>query len=613
MKCCSCIIKIANHLKSASMMFLYPIIKNKIFFSNIILLLVIPSMINAYWINHEQYVTISSIYKYGIKIRDGASVPYIFFIPYTLAYFISAIHLLIKHFYKIHSLFFKIFVYIVLICLFATNVFCLLNFSTMISPSIVMLMVETNGGEATEFLSTYLFGGMSLVSYLIIAITIIYLLLSEKKINPRIKNNKWIFIISIITIYMFIRAKDPIKTYSRLFSCESLTEAELWYLTYPVNTNTLSNSIYSVIILEVSKKEMTEAIHNTLAIKEAISIKDSLNIILIIGESYSKHHSNLYDYKLCTNPRLKAQADSGRLYVFNDVVSSYNLTSFVLRHLFSVNSIMDKEDWVSYPAFPILFKNAGYDVYLWDNQRTFGKADVSDFSIASYLFNPEITHATYTRFNEKTFPYDEELIEDFWKRVQTKEKGNLIIFHLMGQHTMPEKRYPHSKQFDVFTCDSIHRTDLDKRKRTLVANYDNSTIYNDWVIDNVMRHYSDNDAVIIYLSDHGEEIYDFRDHYGRTQELTKTQNLLKYQYEIPFMIWCSDVFIRKRPEVITNIRKNLNMSFMNDNVCQILFGLAGMQTRYYHPERDLISPHFKPYSHRIVQGNTNYERVRWSK
>lgn len=181
MKFSSHITKTAIHLKSASMIFLYPIIKNKIFFANIILLLVIPSMINAYWINHEQYVTISNIYKYGIKIRDGASVPYIFFIPYTLAYFISAIHLLIKHFYKIHSLFLKIFVYIVLICLFATNVFCLLNFSTMISPSIVMLMVETNGGEATEFLSTYLFGGMSLASYLIIAITIIYLLLSEKK------------------------------------------------------------------------------------------------------------------------------------------------------------------------------------------------------------------------------------------------------------------------------------------------------------------------------------------------------------------------------------------------------------------------------------------------
>lgn len=613
MKFSSYIIKIASHLKSASIIFLYPIIKNKIFFANIILLLVIPSMINAYWINHEQYVTISSIYKYGIKIRDGASVPYIFFIPYALAYFISILHLSIKNIYKRYSIFFKLFIYIVLIFLYATNIFCLLNFSTMISPSIVMLMVETNGGEASEFLATYLLGGKSLVSYLIIAITIIYLLFSEKKVDPRVKKSKWIISLFIITIYMLIRATDPIKTFSRLFICKTLTEAELWYLTYPVNTNTLSNSIYSVFILEVSKKEMAEAIHNTLAIKEVITTKDSLNIILIIGESYSKHHSCLYDYKLCTNPRLQAQVDSSRLYVFNDVVSSYNLTSFVLRNLFSVNSIMDKEDWISYPAFPILFKNAGYDVYLWDNQRTFGKADVSDYSIASYLFNTKITQAAYTRFNEKTFPYDEELIEDFWKRVKTKGNRNLIIFHLMGQHTMPEKRYPHSKQFDVFTCDSIHRTDLDKRKRTVVANYDNSTIYNDWVVDNVMRHYSEDDAVIIYLSDHGEEIYDFRDHYGRTQELTKTQDLLKYQYEIPFMIWCSDVFIRKRPCVITSIRKNLNMPFMNDNVSQILFGLAGMQTRFYHPERDLTSPQFKPYSHRKVQGSTNYEKVRWNK
>lgn len=112
-----------------------PIIKNKVFFFNIILLLVIPTMINAYWINHEQYVTFSKIYKYGVKIRDGASIPYIFFIPYVVAYIISYVDILLRYWKKQNVFIFM--VYTILMFFFIINVFCLLNFSTMISPSIV--------------------------------------------------------------------------------------------------------------------------------------------------------------------------------------------------------------------------------------------------------------------------------------------------------------------------------------------------------------------------------------------------------------------------------------------------------------------------------------------
>jgi heptose-I-phosphate ethanolaminephosphotransferase len=39
-----------------------------------------------------------------------------------------------------------------------------------------------------------------------------------------------------------------------------------------------------------------------------------------------------------------------------------------------------------------------------------------------------------------------------------------------------------------------------------------------------------------------------------------------------------------------NIAAAVDKPFMNDNVCQILFGLVGMSTIYYYPERDLLFP-----------------------
>lgn len=588
---------------------LSPIIKNKVFFTNLILLIVIPSIINAYWINHEQYITISRIYKYGIKIRDGASFPYILFIPFVVSYAISIVSLFIRYFSRIFYKCFKVIVYCILILIFVVNSFLLLNFSTMISPSVVQLMVETNSEETSEFFYTYLFDWSSIISYIVILLMVLYIVYSEKKFKSTIKN-KYIIIFSLfVGGYLFQRSVNPIRDFTHLYDCKNLSEAELWYLTYPVNTNTMSNFLYSAYILQLSKEEISNALHSTIECSDKAELRDSLNLVLIIGESFSKYHSSLYGYSHLTNPKLQKQVDSGNLFVFSDVVSSYNLTSFVLRNLFSVNSIMDNEDWTEFPAFPILFRRAGYNVYLWDNQRTFGKADVSDFSIASYLFNDTIVKESYSAVNRQVFPYDGQLIDDFAQSFSLTGNRNLVIFHLMGQHTMPDKRYPNDSEFNVFTKDSVKRNDIDGRRKSQIAHYDNATLYNDWVVNGVIQRFNDRNAVILYLSDHGEELYDFRDHYGRTQERVKTRDMLKYQYEIPFMIWCSDYYMENHPDLVSNIASAVDKPFMNDNVCQILMGLVGMKTKYYNPKRDLLSPQYEPYHHRIVQKSINYEAI----
>ena len=187
-------------MKKIAALLLAPISNNKVFFINIIILLVLPAMINAYWINHEQYVTISSIYKWGIKIRDGANPPYIFFIPFSVSYIISTLSLL---FGKRGQCVFKYLVYILLIGLLSINIFCLFNFSTMISPSIIMLMEETNSGETFEFFKTYLLNKDSIIAYAIIVLVIVYIFVSEHKLEHIIKSKIAKILITIISIYMF--------------------------------------------------------------------------------------------------------------------------------------------------------------------------------------------------------------------------------------------------------------------------------------------------------------------------------------------------------------------------------------------------------------------------
>ena len=222
--------KILTILEIIIQVLVLPICKNKVFFLNIIVLIVLPSMINAYWVNRDVYVTISSIYKYGIIIRYGASVPYIFFIPFVLAYIVSLIGWWTKKLNIKIALLYKLLVYIILMFLFVVNIFCLMNFKTMLSPAIVMLMAETNRGETLEFFKSYLFNFDSLQSYLIIAILLIWLLYSEKRQVVDIQGKRTIVLLLSLTLYMFQRSVSPFQTFIKMFACKNLTEVELWYL-----------------------------------------------------------------------------------------------------------------------------------------------------------------------------------------------------------------------------------------------------------------------------------------------------------------------------------------------------------------------------------------------
>jgi heptose-I-phosphate ethanolaminephosphotransferase len=181
----------------------------------------------------------------------------------------------------------------------------------------------------------------------------------------------------------------------------------------------------------------------------------------------------------------------------------------------------------------------------------------------------------------------------------------------MGQHTIAAKRYPHTAKFNIFSQDSIpDKNWITKKDKQYIAEYDNATLYNDYVVHEIIDKFRNDTAIILYFPDHGEEIYDFRNQAGRTQEKVKTSNILKYQYEIPFVIWCSNKYMEKYPEVTNSIKNAISKPFMNDNICQILFGIAGIQTPYYHSTRDLLSPLYRPYKYRKIQDNTIYEKNR---
>ena len=496
-----------------------------------------------------------------------------------------------------NSKFLKIAIYIIGLFLCFTNIFLYLNFNTKISPNIIQLLVETNSQESLDFIGSFFINKISIYILLLTIIAIIVICTIERRKNFFLyfSEDKIVRISILCTIitgfFSFI------FFYFTLFKCKSTIDIDEWVEKYEMRPmDNISNLVYSLYDIFLMKEEVNRAIKTTREmIAPSQTTADSLNIIFVIGESFNKYHSNLYGYFHNTNPILKEEKDNGRVFVFNNVISPYNTTSKVIRNMLCTNCVGEKERWSSFPFFPAIFKCAGYRVSFWDNQYNPLSRDEFDFSLNSFIHNEIIEKISYTETNSKIFKYDHQLIENFFRSHNSNASElNLVMIHLIGQHFAYYNRIPHdSSRFHYLNADSIKNNSFGLSSQQIIADYDNATRYNDYVLGLILNYYQTKDAVLIYLPDHGEEVYDYRNKFGRSWEKPIPHEVLKYQYEIPLIIWCSEKYKNSNPIIIDNIRNSLNKSFSSDNICHLLFSLAKIKTTYYKPERDLLNPLYK--------------------
>lgn len=498
----------------------------------------------------------------------------------------------------------KILVYTVVLFLFTVNTFLVQNYGYQINMNVLTLILETNGREASEFMDSYLFSSGSIVAYGKVAVRLVLVLVLEfvysrfvfNKNKPHQKLEAWL---ALPVILLFVWGVISFGAIVRICSHDT---SEHFFHQQQIEDirpkDPISTTMLSLYALHLVGHEMEMAIETTRNLKPVppVDKSDSLDVVLIIGESSNKWHYSIYGYNHDTTPRLSEEARRGNLFAFSDAVSPFSMTSPSMKNFLCCNSLSDGESWAQHPFFPAIFKSAHYQVFFWDNQKTVEPDAPYTVSLNSFLYNRDIAQLSYTAVNDSTYTYDDELIRSFEQASLPSSDHSLVIFHLMGQHFQAKERYPHVGTFERFTADSIHRPEpflQDREKRQRVAEYDNAVLYNDSVVRHVIDLYRDRNSVIVFLSDHGEETYDYKDAVFRYYEGDMTKGWLRNVQNIPFVIWCSDTYIRKHEETVEAIRKAVDRPFMIDNLCHLLFHLGEIHSDYYIPERDLISDQFK--------------------
>lgn len=331
------------------------------------------------------------------------------------------------------------------------------------------------------------------------------------------------------------------------------------------------------------------------------------NLVFVIGESYNKRHSQLYGYKNETTPRLLKRFKDGDLIRFTDVVTPWNVTSNAFKSFLSTHADDQPGLWADGVLFPALFKKAGYKVSFFTQQfMKSNRLAAADFNGSFFLNDEELDSLCFDVRNKQKWTYDGGLIKEYGKHTSQYGEHNLFIFHLIGQHVDYKLRFP--VQEKQFVAGNIQREDLSDSERAIVADYDNATYYDDKVVDDLCALFSDRDALVIYMPDHGEEVYDEIRAFGRLHDANMTPALVRAEFEIPVLIWGSRTFRKNHRQLYKQLKAIADKPFKTDDIAHFLLGLGGIQTPLYDPSRDWLSPDYQHHP-RILKHTLDYDSL----
>ena len=509
------------------------------------------------------------------------------------------------------------------------DMFCYVHFESTLTPTMLMLFFETTGREAGEFLQSYV--GWDLITSktgLILLIALLHLawnmvaqqLRSNKMVGPRLAPPVvWTLsaLAGIAAFAFFIhcgsRCWDNKCATVRLMSKHNLGEVE-HELTQKGCAN-LYLPIYRLMFSLYANRLAAKQVDRLLATSEHVSVEScdfrSPQIVLIIGESYNRHRSQLYGYQRPTTPRQLQRMQDSTLVAFTDVVAPWNLTSFVFKHMFSLHCIGDDGEWCDSPLFPQVFRKAGYHVKFLTNQfLPKSGEEVYDFSGGFFLNNPTLSRALFDERNSKLHRYDDGLLEDYDRMVAKKRYPHqLTIFHLMGQHVDYRARFP-MKTRRKFTPADYNRTDLSPQRQQINADYDNAVLYNDSVVDQIIRRFENENAIVIYVPDHGEECFNGSlPFYGRMHSADIDYRLAREEFEIPFWIWASDEYRMTHPYGWKAIQECRHRPLMTDALPHTLLFLGGIHSNYYRKDYDVLNVEYNTQRPRVLKMTTDYNHL----
>ncbi len=269
-------------------------------------------------------------------------------------------------------------------------------------------------------------------------------------------------------------------------------------------------------------------------------------VVLIIGETLRADHLGLNGYSRNTTPYLSKE----QVISYPNIYSEATYTNESLPHILTRADSLDKGRANIEPSFIHLFNRLDY--------QTIWLANQSPNNSYVYFMN-ECQKLVYANAGKTVYGFNKWLDPDLLPLLDNaleehKALGQLIILHTIGSHWYYNTHC--SDQRSLFKPITKSRVVSSNTKEEMVNSYDNTILETDYFIKEVIQRLKDKNAMLIYLSDHGEALGED----GRWLHA----NDVEAAHHPACLLWFSDEYRALHPIRVAQAEANRNKTYRTD-------------------------------------------------
>jgi glucan phosphoethanolaminetransferase (alkaline phosphatase superfamily) len=301
---------------------------------------------------------------------------------------------------------------------------------------------------------------------------------------------------------------------------------------------------------------------------DAFCKTDSLVVVFVIGEAARADHFQLNGYKRETNRFLSKIPVISYPFVF----SPWTHTNSSLPHILTRTDSLGQSFARNEKSFVSVFNHCNYHTFWIANQEP--AASYFPFvKEARTLFYANPAASVYN-FNKKWL--DTDILPWVDKALAAPIPLKLIVVHSIGSHWYYNDHFNDDCAFFKPLADSKIISLADKQK--IINSYDNTLVFTDFFLNELIKKLQNKRACLFYLADHGESL-------GENGKWLHAQDN-QPEKRPACLFWLSDLYRRDFPEKFSALSNNKFKTWQSHFAFHTLLGLGEIETRHLDKKND---------------------------
>jgi len=424
----------------------------------------------------------------------------------------------------------------------AITTFLIVNFKVTLNMNAVALVFETNLHEASGV------AGREMIIFIIISL-----------------------IISLVILFVFYKKIKPVSKKAIIY----LILIQTLIINYPVmkifsfNFRGIPNDLYLYTVKYLKeKRESIKLSRKRVDLTEIYRFKykgDDIVVVMIIGEAERGYNWSMNGYHRETDRNMKSLG----VISYKNASSCGTITRVSVPCMLTRATFNDRDISKREKSAISIFNSLGFETYWISNQGVMGEHETPITPIINESHNKIFVNITGA-FEDRDV-LDENIITVFKNVIGKRAERLFIVVHLIGSHWYYEHHY--TENFRVFkpVCESKFAQKCSKEE--LINSYDNSLLYTDWVVSQLIKAVSDRNSLVFFVSDHGESLGEDGVYTHWVQHINR-----KEQRSVAWFVYASDEYKKRHGDFYNNIVNNRDKHISHDNLFHSLLDCTSIES-----------------------------------